>query len=112
VWQRPSELDGQAEEQFLHSIVAPSRFVLVPQERVLLDDERLWLRRNGLHYPPREEERWVSLVAGNEHLLGSAFMRAVVSHLSALQRPGGGESAHHQRPWELIFPQGEDGIPT
>lgn len=111
-WKRPCELEGQEEAQFAHAVVSPHRFERVKEDRLLSEEERIWLRRNNLYYPTKEIEPHVSLVSCNEHVLDSALMREVVAHLSALQRPGGGDQPHHCRPWELIYPQGEDGMPT
>ena len=112
-WERADDIYENAvvpdgEEKKPPIIVSEARLVKVVHERPLGASEKMWLRKKQLAYPEKLAEPIVNLNPGNEHLLGSEVMRALLAYAGDLQRSPEDGGLVEVRPWELIYPQVKD----
>eukprot|EP00045_Choanoeca_perplexa_P012784 m.141628 g.141628 ORF g.141628 m.141628 type:complete len:1348 (-) comp16133_c0_seq1:154-4197(-) len=105
---RPSEL---LNSDVTLSVLDPRRFEKVLVAPVQADMEQHYLRKKQLKFAPQSEEPWVALTDCNAHLLHSSLIRDILTAMTVLQREPNADTPHHQRPWQLIYPQDTNGRP-
>eukprot|EP00051_Salpingoeca_urceolata_P018728 m.265787 g.265787 ORF g.265787 m.265787 type:complete len:1368 (+) comp19266_c0_seq2:129-4232(+) len=109
---QPAESGGDVAEAAIPLLVNPDRFRRVKSLYPQTPADASFLRRKRMRIVETEKEPFTSLVTPNTRILSSELARHLICCLDLLQTEGTDYDAHHTRPWELIFPQGKDKIPT